>query len=98
LRASETLNLPLQKVEARASDDFFSRFGALAASGINGLILVQDSTLLNIAPTIAAATLQHRLPTVYDFSALPENGGLMSYGPQPTRPFSAAPRTMWTGS
>jgi putative tryptophan/tyrosine transport system substrate-binding protein len=89
-RAGLALGVEVRKVEARATDDFDGKFAALVRDGLSGLILVQDSTLTNVAPRIAAAALKHRLPTVYDFSVLPESGGLISYGPSQRANFRRA--------
>ena len=79
--AARTLGIDLQVVDARAPAEFASAFARLRASGVQGVVMLADSSLIEHAGAIAALAQQARLPTVFQRRENVEAGGLLSYGP-----------------
>jgi putative ABC transport system substrate-binding protein len=79
--AARTLGIDLQVVDARAPAEFASAFTQLRAGGVQGVVLLADSTLIEHAGSIAALAQAARLPTVFQRRENVLAGGLLSYGP-----------------
>jgi len=79
-KAAHTLRVTVQPLGVREPNDFDTAFSAMTASRPDALFLVTDAlTLLNRKRVIEFA-LAHRIPAMYEFSVLVQDGGLMSYG------------------
>jgi putative tryptophan/tyrosine transport system substrate-binding protein len=78
-RAAQSLRLVLPVVEARTVDDIELAFSAIVAQKPDAMIVFAD-TMLN-RPRVAELTVEHRLPAISLFRLFPNNGGLISYGP-----------------
>jgi putative tryptophan/tyrosine transport system substrate-binding protein len=79
--AAHTLGLELQIVDARMPAEFETAFTQLRQSGVQGVVMLADSSLIEHAGAIAALAQQARLPTVFQRRENVEAGGLLSYGP-----------------
>jgi putative tryptophan/tyrosine transport system substrate-binding protein len=79
--AARALGLELQVVDARVPAEFEAAFAQLRQGGVQGVVLLADSSLLEHAGAIAALAQQARLPTVFQRRENVEAGGLLSYGP-----------------
>lgn len=80
-RAAHALGVAVQALGVRAPDDFGAAFSAMIRERPDALFLVADSlTTLNRKRVIEFAATQ-RIPAMYEFSVLVQDGGLMSYGP-----------------
>ncbi len=78
-RVAQNMRLDLPVVEARTPDDIEPAFSAIAAQKPDAILVFAD-TMLN-RPRVAELTIEHRLPGLSLFRLFPNNGGLMSYGP-----------------
>jgi putative ABC transport system substrate-binding protein len=78
--ASRTLGLEVQVVEAQAPAEFDVAFAEIARKRADALIVFPDSMFVAQSARIAALAAKLKLPTMGDNSALPESGGLVSYG------------------
>jgi putative tryptophan/tyrosine transport system substrate-binding protein len=81
LDAARALGLELQVVDARVPVEFEAAFAQLRQSGVQGVVMLADSSMLEHADAIAALARQARLPTVFQRRENVEAGGLLSYGP-----------------
>jgi putative ABC transport system substrate-binding protein len=79
--AARALGLEFQVVDARVPAEFEAAFAQLRQGGIQGVVMVADSSVLEHADAIAALAQQARLPTVFQRRENVEAGGLLSYGP-----------------
>jgi putative ABC transport system substrate-binding protein len=79
--AARALGLELQVVDARVPAEFEAAFAQLRQGGIQGVVMLADSSMLEHAGVIAALAQQARLPTVFQRRENVEAGGLLSYGP-----------------
>src|SRR5215471_880599 len=79
-KAAHALRVTVQPLGVREPNDFDTAFSAMSANRPDGLFLVTDAlTILNRKRVIDFA-LAHRIPAMYEFSFLVQDGGLMSYG------------------
>jgi putative ABC transport system substrate-binding protein len=80
-KASHTLGVTIQPLGVREPDDFDVAFSAMTKERPDALLLVTDAlTNLNRKRIIDFAAA-HRIPAMYEFGSLVQDGGLMSYGP-----------------
>lgn len=81
--AARDLAVSIQALGVREPDDFDTAFSAMNRERPDALFLVTDAlTSLNRKRVIEFAAT-HRIPTMYEFSSYVQEGGLMSYGPDP---------------
>ena len=82
-RAAGMLGVKVQALGVREPEDFAIAFSAMERERPDALFMVSDSlTSLNRKRVIDFAE-SHRIPAMFEFSALVEAGGLMSYGQHP---------------
>jgi len=79
--AARALGLELQVADARVPAEFEIAFAQLREGGVQGVVLLPDSTVLQHARKIAELAQQARLPTVFQRRENVDAGGLLSYGP-----------------
>src|ERR1700730_5280749 len=79
--AAHPLRLDLQIVDARMPAEFETAFTQLRQSGVQGVVMLADSSLIEHAGAIAALAQQARLPTVLQRRENVLAGGLLCYGP-----------------
>ena len=79
--AARALAVAVQPLGVREPDDFDAAFSAMSRRRPDALFLVTDAlTTLNRKRVIEFAAT-HRIPAMYEYSSLVQDGGLMSYGP-----------------
>ena len=82
-KAAQILHVSVQPLGVREPNDFDAAFSAMTAHRPDGLFLVTDAlTALNRKRVIEFAQV-HRIPAMYEYSYLVQEGGLMSYGASP---------------
>jgi putative ABC transport system substrate-binding protein len=82
--AGATLKVGLQLLDVRGPDDLTKAFDAIARQRADGLLVFPDSvTLANRKPILEFAA-SRRLPAIYPFREMVEEGGLLCYGPNLT--------------
>ncbi len=78
--AAQGLGLKLQALNAAAEHDFDAVFARLAELQAGGLVIATDGLFISRSERLAALTLRHTLPAIFQFRAFAAAGGLMSYG------------------
>jgi putative ABC transport system substrate-binding protein len=79
-KAAHALRVTVQPLGVREPNDFDTAFSAMTLHRPDALFLVTDAlTLLNRKRVIEFAAT-HRIPAMYEFNVLVQDGGLMSYG------------------
>jgi putative ABC transport system substrate-binding protein len=78
--AAKTLHLELVVVKARSPSEFDGAFAEIARARPASLLINSDVMLNTEAIRLATLAAKHRLPTMGGNTAVPESGGLMSYG------------------
>jgi putative ABC transport system substrate-binding protein len=78
--AARKLRLEVVVVNARAPAEFEGAFAEIVRDRPAGLVILSDPLFTSQAERLAILAAKHQLPTVCGNPALPENGGLMSYG------------------
>ncbi len=77
---SRALGIRLRRVEARGIDEFETAFSVMAESGVDALLMENDSVLNQNRKRITKLAAKEGLPSVSQRPAFAEAGGLMSYG------------------
>src|SRR5215470_7221430 len=80
LAAAGTLGLELYVLHASTEGEFEPAFARLMQLRAGGLVIGTDGFLVSRSERLAALTLRHALPTIFQYRAFAAAGGLMSYG------------------
>lgn len=81
--AGPKLGLGVQSIEVRNLDEIGQAFEAMGKQLPEALVLIADPFTVSQRTRIVEFAAAKRLPAIYDSSDFVENGGLMSYGPDP---------------
>ena len=81
LPAAEVLGVKLQRVEARDPNELDRALAASTAARPQGLLVSGDRFLFAYRSTIVRFSAQNRLPAVFPWREMAQEGGLMAYGP-----------------
>jgi ABC-type uncharacterized transport system substrate-binding protein len=84
--AARTLGLKLHVLHASDERDFDTVFATLVQLRADGLVISSDFLFTGQSEQLAALTVRHALPTIYEYREFAAAGGLMSYGGSPTEP------------
>jgi putative ABC transport system substrate-binding protein len=84
--AARTLGLQLHVLHASAERDFDAAFASLVQLRAGGLVIGADAVFNTRSEQLAALTLHHAIPAIFQFRAFAAAGGLMSYGGSYTDP------------
>jgi putative ABC transport system substrate-binding protein len=79
-RAARILHVVVQPLGVREPDDFDAAFSAMTRDRPDGLFLVTDALTSLNRKRILDFAATHRIPAMYEFGFLVQDGGLMSYG------------------
>jgi putative ABC transport system substrate-binding protein len=77
--AARSMNISLQRVEARGPEEFDRAFAAMARERAEALLIGGSSTFLAHGARLAELSLNSRLPTMENFREMVDAGGLMAY-------------------
>ena len=78
--AARTLGLQLHVLHASTERDFDSVFASLAQLRAGALVIGSDLFFTSRSEQLAALTVRHAVPSIYQFREFAAAGGLMSYG------------------
>jgi len=78
--AANKLGVSLHVLHASTEREFEPAFAALTQLRAGGLVIGTDGFLVSRSEQLAALTLRHALPAIFQYRAFVEAGGLMSYG------------------
>jgi putative ABC transport system substrate-binding protein len=78
--ASRTIGLQLHVLHASTERDFDTVFETLVQMHASGLVIAADPFLNGRSEQLAALTLRHAVPTIFQYRDFAAAGGLMSYG------------------
>jgi putative ABC transport system substrate-binding protein len=90
LAAAQTLGIKLDILHASTERDFDSVFADLIRLRAGGLVIGGDALFNSRIKQLAALTIQHAVPTVYQWREFVAAGGLLSYGSQVTDAYRLA--------
>jgi putative tryptophan/tyrosine transport system substrate-binding protein len=80
LAAARTLGLQLHILHASIEQDFDPVFASLTQLRASALVIGSDLFFTSRSERLAALTVRHGVPAIYQFREFPAAGGLMSYG------------------
>jgi len=78
-KAAKALGLDLPLISVR-NRDFGDAFRRIAATRPDALFVMADTYFWSVRKPVIAQTLQHRLPSMWEWREQVQQGGLMSYG------------------
>jgi putative ABC transport system substrate-binding protein len=78
--AARILGVQLHILHASSEGYFDAIFATMAQLRAAGLVIAPDALLAGRSKQLAALTLRHTLPAIFQFREFVEAGGLMSYG------------------
>ena len=78
--AARTLGLQVQVLEASTERDFNTVFARLGQLRADALVIGSDLFFTSRSEQLAALTIRHAVPSIYQFREFAAAGGLMSYG------------------
>jgi putative tryptophan/tyrosine transport system substrate-binding protein len=78
--AGKELEIQIFPAEVSSTSDIGSAYDALAAAGVEVVVMEQSNMLISSRKQIAEAAAGKKLPTVYGYREHVEAGGLISYG------------------
>jgi putative ABC transport system substrate-binding protein len=81
LSAAKALGIELHVLNASTEQDFDRIFARLAELQAGGLLIGGDAFFTSHSRQLAALTVQHAVPAIYQWREFAAAGGLMSYGP-----------------
>lgn len=79
--AATALNVTVQALGVRESEDFDAAFAAMEQTMPDGLLMVADALTALNRKRVFDFVASHRLPAMYESDNFVRDGGLMSYGP-----------------
>jgi len=79
--AARKLDIALQPLDIRGTEDFEAAFATAVRGNAHALIVFDDGLTVANRPRIAALAASSRLPAMYGLREFPDDGGLISYGP-----------------
>lgn len=77
---ARSLGITLQHVSVAGPDEIEPALGAVAASGVDGIVVEADPALVVNRDKVAALALMHRMPMIGPDARFAEAGALASYG------------------
>jgi len=80
LSAAHTLGLEPHVLNASTDSDFDAVFTTLTQVRAGGLVIASDPFFIGRSEQLAALTLRHAVPTIFETREFAAAGGLMSYG------------------
>jgi putative ABC transport system substrate-binding protein len=78
--AARALGAQIHVLHATTDRDFDSAFATLVHLRIGALVIATDPFFTSRSEQLAALTIRHAVPTMYQFREFAAAGGLMSYG------------------
>jgi putative ABC transport system substrate-binding protein len=90
MAAAHTLGLKLHVLNVSSERDFESVFANLINLRAGGLVVAGDALFNSRIKQIAALSMQHAVPAVYQWREFAASGGLMSYGSDGTDAYRLA--------
>jgi ABC-type uncharacterized transport system substrate-binding protein len=80
LSAARNRKLELHVLNASSESDFDAVFAGIKRLRVDGLVIGPGSVFVRGISKLAALTVRHAVPAIYQFRDFPAAGGLMSYG------------------
>jgi putative tryptophan/tyrosine transport system substrate-binding protein len=78
--AADALGLNVDVLQAGAESEFDALFATLVQWRIGALVIANDPFFNSRSEQLAALTVRHAVPAIYQYRKFVEAGGLMSYG------------------
>jgi putative tryptophan/tyrosine transport system substrate-binding protein len=96
--AARAFGLQLHVLHASSERDFDTVFATLSQLQADGLVIGPDNFLTAHSEQLAALTVRHALPAIFQFRGFAAAGGLMSYGSSETDYYRIGRELRWKNS
>jgi putative ABC transport system substrate-binding protein len=80
-QAARPIGLEIQVADARLPEQYPDAFAAIARGGARAVLVTTDPVLSSHRERIVQLAAGHRLPAMYEWREIVEQGGLLAYGP-----------------
>jgi ABC-type uncharacterized transport system substrate-binding protein len=80
LSAARNRGIELHVLNVRSEGDFDAVFADIKRLRVGGLVIGPGSVFVGSVDKLAALTVRHAVPAIWQFRSFPAAGGLMSYG------------------
>jgi len=80
-KAARVLQVAVQALGVRQPADFATAFSTMTRERPDALFLVADALTTSSRKHVIEFAATHRIPAMYEFSAIVHDGGLIAYGP-----------------
>jgi len=87
-KATRRIGITLHYLPVRTAEDLDAAFAAIRASGDQAVIAVPDALMGRMRKRIGAFSLSARVPAIYGWPGWAKEGGLLTYGPNPSDAWS----------
>jgi putative ABC transport system substrate-binding protein len=81
------MGLKLNILHASVEGDFDTAFASLVQLRAGGLVIGADAFFVSRSEQLAALSVRHAVPTIFQYRRFAAAGGLMSYGGDLTEPY-----------
>ena len=78
--AAQNLRLQLHVLHASSESEFDTAFATLVQLRAGALVIAADALFNSLSEHLAALTVRHAVPAIYQYREFVSAGGLMSYG------------------
>jgi putative ABC transport system substrate-binding protein len=78
--AAQSLGIHLVTAGARDAGEFDKAFATIAQAGAGALLVMPDPYFYTRHPEIVARAARYKLPAIYEWAEIAQDGGLMAYG------------------
>jgi putative tryptophan/tyrosine transport system substrate-binding protein len=85
--AARTMGMQLQILQASTDADLESAFTSMAQAPVDALVVSPDTFFNTRSEQIAALSLRHKIPSIYQYRRFASAGGLVSYGSDETESY-----------
>jgi putative tryptophan/tyrosine transport system substrate-binding protein len=89
-RAGEALKVQLQSLEVRDPKEIVTAFGEASKGRAEAVLVLRSPAFLSLRPQTAELAVKSRLPVIYPWPEIVEDGGLMTYSVSVTDLFRRA--------
>jgi putative ABC transport system substrate-binding protein len=79
--AARRMGLEIQVADARLPEQYPDAFAAIVRGGAGAVVVTTDPVLSSHRDRIMQLAARHRLPAMYEWREIVEQGGLLAYGP-----------------
>jgi putative ABC transport system substrate-binding protein len=86
-KAGETLGVEIKVLRAGAENEFEVAFQSISQLQVSAIVIDNDGLFISHSEGLAALSVSHSVPAIFQFRKFSAAGGLISYGSSFTDPY-----------